>query len=142
MTGDLYDWPYRLSPLQNRAHVEETMNINLAVIHGTIINDAVVRALPAGTDVAQFDVSTSVEREGRTVNASVPVALHEPSSAVLATLVSGADVAVLGRVERRFFRSGGATQSRTELIAERVVPARRAKTVRLLFAQAAESLTG
>jgi single-strand DNA-binding protein len=121
--------------------VEETMNINLAVVHGTIINDAVVRALPAGTEVAQFDVSTSVEREGRTVNASVPVALHEPSSAVLATLVSGADVAVIGRVERRFFRSGGATQSRTELVAERVVPARRAKTVRSMFAQAAELLT-
>jgi single-strand DNA-binding protein len=117
------------------------MNINLAVIHGTIINDAVVRSLPAGTDVAQFDVSTSIERDGRAVNASVPVALHEPSSALLATLVSGADVAVVGRVERRFFRSSGATQSRTELIAERVVPARRSKTVRSLFAHAAELLT-
>jgi single-strand DNA-binding protein len=50
-------------------------------------------------------------------------------------------VAVVGRVERRFFRSGGATQSRTELIAERVVPARRSKTVRSLLAQAAELLT-
>ncbi|MFT5026555.1 MAG: single-strand DNA-binding protein [Ilumatobacter sp.] len=121
--------------------MEETMNINLAVIRGTIINDAIVRALPAGTDVAQFDVSTSIESKGRTVNASVPVALHQPSSAVLATLVSGADVAVVGRVERRFFRSGGITQSRTELIAERVVPARRTQTVRSLFAQAAELLT-
>lgn len=46
------------------------MNINLAVINDTIINDAVVRARPAGTDVAQFDVSTSNEQEGRTVNAS------------------------------------------------------------------------
>lgn len=116
------------------------MNINLAVISGTIINDAVVRSLPAGTDVAQFDVSTSVERDGRTVNASVPVAIHRPSRAVLATLISGADVAVVGRVERRFFRSGGATQSRTELIAEQVVPTRRAKTVRSLFAQSAELL--
>ncbi len=121
--------------------MEEPLHLNLAAFRGAVIIDSFVRTWTAGTDVAPFYVSTSIESKGRTVNASVPVALHQPSSAVLATLVSGADVAVVGRVERRFFRSGGITQSRTELIAERVVPARRTQTVRSLFAHAAELLT-
>ena len=36
---------------------------------------------------------------------------------------AGADVVVLGSVRRRFFRAGGATQSRTEVVAEKVVAA-------------------
>ena len=36
-------------------------------------------------------------------------------------LDAGAEVAVLGRVRRRFFRAGGLTQSRTEVVASRVV---------------------
>jgi hypothetical protein len=31
---------------------------------------------------------------------------------------------VVGRVRRRFYRAGGATASRTELVAERVAPVR------------------
>ena len=35
----------------------------------------------------------------------------------------GEEVVVVGRVSRRFFRSGGSTQSRTEVVAEEVIPA-------------------
>jgi len=34
---------------------------------------------------------------------------------------------VVGRVRRRFFRAGGSTQSRTEVVAEAVVNAKHAK---------------
>lgn len=47
---------------------------------------------------------------------------------------TGDAVVVLGRVRRRFFRTGGATASRTELVAERVAAAgerRRARGVLL-----------
>jgi single-strand DNA-binding protein len=39
------------------------------------------------------------------------------------------EVIVVGTVRRRFFRAGGATQSRTEVVADRIVPTRRTKDV-------------
>jgi single-strand DNA-binding protein len=37
------------------------------------------------------------------------------------------EVVVLGRVRRRFFRTGGGTQSRTEVVADQVVLCRHSK---------------
>ena len=37
---------------------------------------------------------------------------------------------MVGSVRRRFFRAGGTTQSRTEVVAEKVLPARRGRDVR------------
>ncbi len=39
-------------------------------------------------------------------------------------------VLVVGRVRRRFFRAGGVTQSRTEVVADAVVPVRQKARVR------------
>ena len=47
----------------------------------------------------------------------------------MACLVDGNELVVVGTVQRRFFRVGGATQSRTEVVAESVIPARRRKQV-------------
>lgn len=47
---------------------------------------------------------------------------------------------VVGAVERRFFRVGGATQSRTEVVAASVVPVRRAVAARRSLAEAVASL--
>ena len=58
-----------------------------------------------------------------------------------AALVAGEEVVVTGLVQRRFFRSGGVTQTRTELVAERCLRARRTKSVRSLLAAAAANLT-
>ncbi len=116
------------------------MHINLAVISGAMTNEPVCRELPDGATVAQFDVSTTVDRDGRPAQVSVPVSWREPTAAALSALAVGVDVVVVGRVERRFFRSSGATQSRTELVAERCLPARRTKTVRSLLAAAAVTL--
>jgi len=40
------------------------------------------------------------------------------------------DEQVVGRVRRRFFRAGGGTQSRTEVVADVVVAARQARRAR------------
>jgi hypothetical protein len=40
-------------------------------------------------------------------------------------LEAGDDVTVVGEVRRRFFRSNGRTDSRTEVVASTVVPSRR-----------------
>jgi single-strand DNA-binding protein len=117
------------------------MHINLAVVSGIMTNEPVHRELASGDTMVQFDVSTSVERDGRTTNISVPVSWRNPSATAVGALVAGNEVVVTGRVERRFFRIGGATQTRTELVAERCLPARRAKSVRSLLATAAAVLT-
>ena len=42
-----------------------------------------------------------------------------PTPAEAVARPAGDEVVVTGRVQRRFFRAGGATQSRTEVVAER-----------------------
>jgi single-strand DNA-binding protein len=44
-------------------------------------------------------------------------------------------IVVIGRVRRRFFRAGGATQSRTEVVAESIVPATSVKRARSALAK-------
>ena len=70
---------------------------------------------------------------------SVPVAWFDPPTSA-AGLEAGAEVVIVGTVRRRFFRAGGATQSRTEVVADRVVPARRTREVRRTLDQSAQRL--
>ncbi|HUS44201.1 MAG TPA: single-stranded DNA-binding protein [Ilumatobacteraceae bacterium] len=111
---------------------------NIAVILGTIRSGPSLRELPDGDAVAQFDVTTTTKSGGRNVAASVPVAWSDPTTAQLARLVSGADVLVIGTVRRRFFRLGGATQSRTEVVADAVVPVRQRKRIAAALHEAAD----
>ena len=121
-------------------HVAPTALSNLAVIRGSVPNDPQPRDLRSGGVVVQFDVATRVESGGREVKVSVPVAWHDPTSTQLGALVAGVDVVVVGTVRRRFFRVGGSTQSRTEVVASAVVPARRRKQVDAALRGAAERL--
>ncbi len=111
---------------------------NIAVIRGPIHADPNVRELPGGGVVVQFDVSTITESDGREVTVSVPVAWHDPTAAQLGIVTSGAEVVVIGAVRRRFFRVGGATQSRTEVVAEAVVPTRQRKRIATALHEAAD----
>jgi single-strand DNA-binding protein len=69
----------------------------------------------------------------------VPVSWLAPSVPAL-TWASGTDVLVVGRVRRRFFRAGGVTQSRTEVVASAVVPLRRTAAVRRALRGAVSAL--
>ena len=102
---------------------------NIALLRGAVRGEPVTRVLPSGSVVVQFDVSTVVSSRGVVSNTSVPVAWVDPSSASTACLVDGNELVVVGTVQRRFFRVGGATQSRTEVVAEAVIPLRRRKQV-------------
>ena len=82
--------------------------------------------------MATFEVASEGE--------SVPVSWPAPPAGV-DQLEVGAEMVVLGRVRRRFFRVGGATQSRTEIVAERVVPAGQRRRVRATLDAAAARLT-
>lgn len=99
-----------------------TFPINLAVLMGTVTSPLVSRELPDGTVMSTFDISTHL-MAGRV---SVPVSIEGEPSVVLV----GSDVCVTGYVRRRFFRSGSAVTSRTEVVAHNVIPMRRMAQVR------------
>jgi single-strand DNA-binding protein len=92
--------------------------LNIAVVIGNLTKPVEVRALPSGASVASFDLQ--VPRSGQPAD-SVPVTLFEAPEAV-PEWAAGEELLVVGRVRRRFFRAGGGTQSRTEVVAEKVLP--------------------
>ncbi len=112
---------------------------NLVVLVGTIAADPTVRDVPAGP-AWQFDVVTTVRSDDGTRRVTVPVNWLDPPARDVETLRSGEEVIVVGSIQRRFFRAGGSTQSRTEVVPERVVPRRRRATVRSVMAAAAGRL--
>ena len=105
---------------------------NLAVLRGVVTSEPKVRELPSGSTVTNVEVTTRSEA----LTASVPVVVHDRPVQVAA----GDEVVVVGSVQRRFFRSGGVTQSRTEVVATHLVPARRARTAARAVAAAAALL--
>ncbi|HWC09777.1 MAG TPA: single-stranded DNA-binding protein [Acidimicrobiales bacterium] len=99
---------------------------NLVVLVGRLARPAEQRELPSGARLVAYEVTVS--RPGARAE-GVPVVWPEaPASA--GDYDVGEVVLVVGRVRRRFFRAGGATQSRTEVVAEVVVPTRLAKRAR------------
>jgi single-strand DNA-binding protein len=68
------------------------------------------------------------------------VAWPSPSAAASAWS-AGQELVVTGRVRRRYFRAGGRTQSRTEVVAGRVIPARRAAAAAKAVEEALATVT-
>ena len=108
---------------------------NVVVLRGTLAADPRTRELPSGSVLTQFDVTT---RDGGGTQ-SVPVAWFDPPPGG-GDLDAGVELVVIGSVRRRFFRAGGATQSRTEVVAEKVVPVRRARDVKRAIEAACRAL--
>jgi single-strand DNA-binding protein len=108
--------------------------MNVVVLRGVVSRPIEVRELSTGP-VVTFDLATDVEG-GRLV---VPVAWHDaPRSAT--ELEVGAELVVTGVVRRRFFRSAGATASRTEVVADAVVAARRTRQAATALTKAVEKV--
>jgi single-strand DNA-binding protein len=105
---------------------------NLVVIRGVVVNEPRIRELPAGVVVTQLDVTT--RSEGLT--ASVPVSVYGRT----VDAAAGDVVVVAGHVNRRFFRAGGTTQSRTELVADDVVRTSRKRAVEKMIASVIDLL--
>ena len=105
---------------------------NLVVLRGVLSRDPEPRQLPSGDAVVAYDVTVRPESALRRARRG-PSRCRWPGSPrrrPAGALSAGDDVVVVGRVRRRFFRAGGATASRTEVVATRVVPARSAAQVR------------
>jgi len=80
-------------------------------------DDVQIRTLPSSTELASFSISVSQATGPAT---SMPVSWSSPAPKVLDRLETGTEVLAIGRVVRRFYRAGGSTQSRTELVVDRI----------------------
>ena len=111
--------------------------VNVVALRGHLSRPAELRVLPTGSTLVGLDVTTRPDTGDRAV--SVPVVWHEaPASA--SGLDTGDEVIVVGHVARRFFRAGGATQSRTEVVASRVIRARNGKRAEAALREAAAAI--
>ncbi|MFM8267358.1 MAG: hypothetical protein ACKOA2_05010 [Ilumatobacteraceae bacterium] len=97
--------------------------MNIVVLRGHLSSAPVHRSLESGSMLVTLEVSTSTPAG----TASVPVAWFDPPR--LPDWEAGEEVVVTGQVRRRFFRAASGTQSRTEVVAVTVMPARHAARV-------------
>lgn len=111
--------------------------LNLVVLQGTLSSPPRQRELPSGDTLTLLEVTTRLAD----ATATVPVVVVA-ADAQVTTLRAGDDVVVVGRVTRRYYRAGGVTQSRTEVVAERVVRPARRQAVDRALKRAAELLDG
>jgi single-strand DNA-binding protein len=111
---------------------------NVVVLRGVLVRPVERRMLGDGSSVLSLEVATR-EEGGRA--AVVPVAWPEAPAAA-DDLAVETELVVTGWVRRRFFRAGGGTQSRTEVVAEAVVPAAQARRARRAVEQALARVDG
>jgi single-strand DNA-binding protein len=91
--------------------------LNMVVVIGSLAKPMQVRSLPSGLSLASFDLM--VPRADQSAD-TVPVALFDTPEQV-PEWPAGQEILAIGRVRRRFFRVAGSTQSRTEVVADRVL---------------------
>jgi hypothetical protein len=108
--------------------------MNLVVLRGALSRPPVTRDLRSGDLLVTYEV-TVPGRDGVPAT-SVPVVWFAPSPGA-AELDEGTTVVVVGAVRRRFFGGAdGGRQSRTEVVATKVLRASRAKAAERLVLDA------
>lgn len=112
--------------------------INLAVLVGTLSLAPELRALPSGDTVLTLELTV---RPPAGPAESVPVAWFDAPASAL-DWARGEELLVTGRTRRRFFRAGGVTQSRTEVVATAAVRTRRAVAARKALRAAIGAVEG
>ena len=109
---------------------------NVAVLIGRLARPAEPRDLPSGDRLVQYEV-TIPSLTGRAE--SVPVVWFD-APATAGDYDLDEKVVVVGRVRRRFFKGATGTLSRTEVVADAVVPARQAKRAEAAVEKARKAL--
>ena len=110
--------------------------MNVVALRGRLSRPAETRTLPSGGQLVQLEVT--VHRPDERAE-TVPVVCDY--SARISSLDVDEEVIVVGRVRRRFFRAGGMTQSRTEVVADEVLTPRMLKKVATALEQARLAIT-
>jgi single-stranded DNA-binding protein len=109
---------------------------NLVVLVGRCAAEPTARVLATGKECLQFTLLTIGDD---LVRRSVPVVVERAPVGVLG---KGTELVVVGQVRQRFFRAGGATATRTEVVAHDLAPTRRPRQVEQLLEQVRRSLGG
>ena len=110
--------------------------LNVVVVKGVLARPSQLVELPSGTRLLALEVT--VRRPDGPAE-TIPVSwLGAPAWGE--DLDVGESVVVAGRVRRRFFRSGGSTQSRTEVAAASIARSSSLDKVAALVAEAMDSL--
>ncbi len=111
---------------RTRAESSGDCGRNLVIAEGSVRVAPTERPLSDGTILVTFDVVTRIDG----ARTSLPVSWVGPAAA-MPKLTAGAPVAVLGTVQRRFFRAGGTTASAVDVRATHVArtPVARRKVV-------------
>lgn len=110
--------------------------MNIVVLRGLLSRTPESRELASGSVLLQLDLSTPTSSG----TATVPVAWFDPPTST--AFDAGDEVVVVGEVRRRFFRAGGATQSRTEVVAGTVVRASNRRAVQTALRRAGAAVSG
>ncbi|MEY4361417.1 MAG: hypothetical protein RL391_723 [Actinomycetota bacterium] len=100
--------------------------MNVVVIKGVLSSPPVWRELSSGSSAVALEVTTE-HSDGSKY--SVPVTMVDPRRPQdIEVLTTGDEVAAIGHVRRRFFRTGSGTASRTEVVADELIrPSQRAR---------------
>lgn len=112
--------------------------MNVVILEGRLSGLPQERTLASGTRVLNLQL-TMDRQEGQRSADSVPVAWFEPKMRLL-DFEEDQRLVVVGRVARRFFQTGAGVQSRTEVVAERVIPTTRKTSVRSALASVVEQV--
>lgn len=86
--------------------------MNVVALQGQLSSDPIVKVLESGSVLMNLELTTRVGG----VASSVPLVWFDPPEQL--SLASGDEISLVGTVRRRFYRAGGATQSRTEVVVE------------------------
>jgi single-strand DNA-binding protein len=111
--------------------------MNVVILKGTLSRPAEVRELPSGDLLVAYEVTTRTEGEKADTVPVTWAGTHDKS-----LFDSGEEVVVTGRVRRRYFRAGGVTQSRTEVVAAAVVRATEVTRAQRLVDDVLAGVTG
>ena len=109
--------------------------MTIVILRGRLSSAPVLRPLGSGSVLISLELTTLAD-DGAQV--SVPVAWFDPGFAP--EWGAGTELAVTGVVKRRFFRSGGVTQTRTEVVATEVVETSKRRQVQRMLARMADRL--
>lgn len=110
--------------------------MNIVVIEGTLMRNPTAHTLASGQNLLAFDLRIGDLGQG---TESVPVSWFDPPVRA-SKLQEGQEVLITGRIKRRFFRTGGSTASRTDVVANDVVPSTRRKARQQAIEAAADQL--
>ena len=110
---------------------------NMVVLRGILSSEPIERTLGSGMNVMQWDVTTKADGVTRVV----PVQWDDPPEPIL-DFDEGEEVVVVGEVRRRFFRVGGSTMSRTEVLAHHAARPRQKVAVRRMLDRTMTQLMG